>query len=130
VTGVPTAQSALLLTANQQVDIGLACNGLPAAAGSPLRTCGGTITSTLLTLPPASLANNDHNPDRVNPRDIFDIAVGTDNLLRSETPHKIALRFTLTNITNKVALYNFLSTFSGTHFLAPRTSQVSVAYSF
>jgi hypothetical protein len=25
------------------------------------------------------------------------------------------------NLTNKVALYNFLSTFSGTHFLQPRT---------
>jgi hypothetical protein len=25
------------------------------------------------------------------------------------------------NLTNKVALYNFLSTFSGTHFVQPRT---------
>jgi hypothetical protein len=27
----------------------------------------------------------------------------------------------VTNLTNKVALYNFLSTFSGTHFLQPRS---------
>ena len=28
---------------------------------------------------------------------------------------------TAINVTNKVALYNFLSTFSGTHFLTPHT---------
>ena len=42
----------------------------------------------------------------------------------------MTLRVTLTNLTNKVAVYNFLSTFSGTHFLAPRTVQVAVGYSF
>jgi hypothetical protein len=130
VTGVPTAQSALLLTGNQQVDIGLSCNGVAATAVSPLRSCAGTIASTLLTLPAASLANNDHNPDRVNPRNVFDLALGEDNLFRTEGKRKVALRFTLTNLTNKVALYNFLSTFSGTHFLAPRTTQISVTYSF
>jgi hypothetical protein len=31
------------------------------------------------------------------------------------------LRFAVSNLTNKVALYNFHSTFSGTHFVAPRT---------
>jgi hypothetical protein len=29
--------------------------------------------------------------------------------------------FVIDNLTNKVAAYNFLSTFSGTHFLQPRT---------
>ena len=130
VTGVPTAQSALLLTPNQQVDIGLSCNGVDATVATPLRACSGAIASTLLTLPMAAVANNDHNPDRVNPRNIFDIALGTDNLLRTETVRKVVLRFTLTNVTNKVALYNFLSTFSGTHFVAPRTSQLSITYTF
>jgi hypothetical protein len=130
VTGVPTAQSALHLTPNQQVDIGLSCNGVYATVESPLTSCGGTIASTLLTLPPAALANPDHDPDRVKPRNVFDIAMGTDNVFHSETVRKVSLRFTLTNVMNKVALYNFLSTFSGTHFLAPRTSQVSVAYIF
>jgi hypothetical protein len=71
---------------------------------SPIRCdpCSGIIASTLLTLPPASVANNDHNPDRVKPRDIFDLAVGTDNLFRTETVRKVALRFTLSNVTNKV----------------------------
>jgi len=34
------------------------------------------------------------------------------------------------NLTNKVALYNFLSSFSGTHFVAPRTVQGSVSLQF
>jgi hypothetical protein len=29
-----------------------------------------------------------------------------------------------------VTLYNFLSTFSGTHFVAPRTYQVAIGYAF
>jgi hypothetical protein len=66
----------------------------------------------------------------VKARNMFDMAVGTDNLLRSETRNKVSLRLTLTNLTNKVALYNFLSTFSGTHFVAPRTLQASVGYAF
>ena len=36
----------------------------------------------------------------------------------------VPLRFTVLNLTNKEALYNFLSTFSGTHFVTPRNVQV------
>ena len=39
------------LTPNQQVDLGLACNGVPATVAAPLRSCGGLVTSTLITLP-------------------------------------------------------------------------------
>jgi outer membrane receptor protein involved in Fe transport len=58
------------------------------------------------------------------------MAVGTDNLLHSETRKKVSLRFTVNNLTNKVALYNFLSTFSGTHFVEPRNVEASVGYAF
>jgi len=34
------------------------------------------------------------------------------------------------NVGNKIALYNFLSTFSGTHFVAPRTYQCSIGLVF
>jgi hypothetical protein len=130
VTGVPDSDAALQLTAAQQVDIGLACAGVDATFQDPLRTCGsGMVTSTLLTLPQAGTENNDHNPDRVKARNLFDVAVGTDNLFHAER-YKTVVRFTVTNLTNKVALYNFLSTFSGTHFVAPRTYQVSVGYVF
>ena len=130
VTGVPDSTAALRLTAAQQVDIGLACGGVEATFQDPLRTCGGTpVTSTLLTLPQAGAENNDHNPDRVKPRNLFDVAFGTDNLFHAEH-YKTVLRFTVTNLTNQVALYNFLSTFSGTHFVAPRTYQASIGYVF
>lgn len=130
VTGVPDAAAALELTPSQQVDIGLACNGVPATLLTPLRSCNGTATSTLLTLPATGTQNPDHNPDRVDPRNLFDVAFGTDNLIKKLEHGKVGLRFTITNITNKVALYNFLSTFSGTHFVAPRTYQASLGYTF
>jgi hypothetical protein len=40
------------------------------------------------------------------------------------------LRFSVINLTDKVALYNFLSTFSGTHFVAPRTYQLQAGWTF
>lgn len=129
VTGVPDVHAAILLTPNQQVDIGFSCNGLFATLGDPIPTCNGIGKSTLLTLPQTGTENNDHNPDRVQPRNLFDVAVGTDNLFKTESK-KVTLRFTIMNVMDKVALYNFLSTFSGTHFVPPRTYQVSMGYTF
>jgi hypothetical protein len=40
------------------------------------------------------------------------------------------LRFTVINLTNKEALYNFLSTFSGTHFVTPRSENVELGFHF
>jgi hypothetical protein len=130
VTGVPDDVAALALTPAQQVTIGLSCNGVPATIESPITSCGGAMKSALLTLPPAATANNDHNPDRVRARNLLDVAFGTDNLFHSDTRRKVALRATITNLTNEVALYNFLSTFSGTHFVAPRIYQFLLAYHF
>jgi outer membrane receptor protein involved in Fe transport len=42
----------------------------------------------------------------------------------------VSLTLTVINLTNKVALYNFLSTFSGTHFVAPRTYTAQLGYHF
>lgn len=38
--------------------------------------------------------------------------------------------FTVVNVTNKVALYNFLSTFSGTHFVTPRSYTAQLTFTF
>ena len=130
VSGVPDAASALELTPSQQVDIGFACVGVPATLASPIRTCNGMGTSTLLTLPQTGIENDDHNPDRVKPRSLFNVGVGTDNLFHKETGPRWTLRFTVENLANKVTLYNFLSTFSGTHFVAPRTVQATAGYVF
>ena len=43
---------------------------------------------------------------------------------------RVTARFTVLNLTDKVALYNFLSTFSGTHFLAPRTFEAAIGFVF
>jgi hypothetical protein len=142
VSGVPDAGAALGLTPNQQVTIGLACNGVYATAAAPLTNCVnpngsmGMVTSKLLTLPQggyggfASLENDDHNPDRVKPRNVFDVGLGSDNLFHSEKRTHLTGSVSIANLTNKVALYNFLSTFSGTHFLEPRTFEVRIGLVF
>ncbi len=130
VSGVPDATAAMGLTPNQQVTIGLACNGMNATVSNPITSCGGTVTSKLITLPQTGQENDDHNPDRVKPRNLLDVGVGTDNLLHAEGPRRILLSLTVANLTNQVALYNFLSTFSGTHFVEPRSLRASAGFSF
>jgi len=142
VSGVPDAGAALGLTPNQQVSLGLACNGVFATVANPLTDCTnpdgaiGKVTSRLITLPQGgygpfpSQENDDHNPDRVKPRNVFNLGVGTDNLLHHEGPRRFTVSLEIANLTNKVALYNFLSTFSGTHFLQPRTIIAHVGYTF
>jgi Carboxypeptidase regulatory-like domain/TonB-dependent Receptor Plug Domain len=130
VSGVPDVAAATQLTPNQQVTIGFSCNGVLATVQNPVTECNGVGKSALITLPQTGKENDDHNPDRVNPRNLFDVALGTDNLFHAEGRSKVTARFTVTNLTNKVALYNFLSTFSGTHFVPPRTYQASVGYTF
>ena len=56
-------------------------------------------------------------------------ALGTDNLFQREH-FRTTLGFAVTNLTNKDALYNFLSTFSGTHFVQPRAYQTAIGLVF
>ena len=130
VSGVPDVASVLGLTAAQQVAIGFACSGVPATYGNPITTCNGKGTSTLLTLPQTGQENDDHNPDRVKPRSILNVGIGTDNLLHVEGRRRVAASFEVSNLTNVTALYNFLSTFSGTHFVAPRIMMAKVGFTF
>jgi hypothetical protein len=142
VSGVPDAGAALLLSPNQQVSLGLACNGVPATVDNPLTDCVGAggkqgkMTSKLITLPQGgydtfpSDEDNDHNPDRVKPRHLLNLGVGTDNLFHQEGRKRMTASVEITNLTNRVALYNFLSTFSGTHFLQPRTVFGRVGFTF
>jgi hypothetical protein len=118
------------LTPNQQVTIGLACNGTPATVASPITSCSGKVTSTLLTLPQIGHENDDHNPDRVKPRNLFNLAIGTDNLFHTEKKTRWTASLAIDNLSNKAALYNFLSTFSGTHFVEPRniTGKVGLVF--
>jgi hypothetical protein len=142
VSGVPDAGAALALDPNQQVTIGLACNGVLATPSSPLTGCTnpdgsiGRVTSKLVNLPQGGYGvfptqeNDDHDPARVKPRNVFDLGVGTDNLLHREGARRITASLQITNITDVKALYNFLSTFSGTHFLQPRAVIAKIGYTF
>jgi transketolase len=63
------------------------------------------------------------------PQTYRDAAVGDDNLFRADR-YKWSLRLTAINITNKYALYNFLSTFSGTHYVSPRSYSAELGFHF
>jgi hypothetical protein len=126
---VPDLETALGLTAAQQAAIGLFCGDQKATIDDPITTCASGGGATRLSIPAEGTADDDHNPPRVAPRHLFDLGLGTDNLLHSEAM-KWTLRFTIANLTNNAALYNFLSTFSGTHFVGPRTYQAAVGITF
>lgn len=133
VAGIADVAGALGLSAAQQASIGFACNGFAAAYyAPPITSCNGVRTSKLLTLPQTGQEDDDHNPDHVKPRSVFnlDLGLGTDNLLHSEGRQRLVASIHLENITNRITLYNFLSTFSGTHFLQPRSVIVRFGFTF
>jgi hypothetical protein len=119
----------MTLTAAQQAAAGVSCGGVPATASGGFTECASAIAASRLVVPAAGAGDPLNNPSRVVPRHLFDIGLGIDNLLRT-SGKKLRLRFSVINLTNTDALYNFLSTFSGTHFVAPRTCQVQVGWTF
>jgi hypothetical protein len=137
---IPSGQVALVnnltglpLTADQEFQSGLTCNGVPAApspTGPALATCSAAgLGSKFISIPAPGKENDDHNPQRIAPRSLFDASVGEDNLFHGDR-YKWSLRFTVINLTNKTALYNFFSTFSGTHFVSPRSESVELGFHF
>ena len=121
------------LTPDQQFQAGLSCGGVFATPTTPINSSGlcaaSQYSSSLIKIPAAGTENDDHNPPRIAPRNLFDLAVGHDNLFNGDK-RKWSLRFTVINLTNKEALYNFLSTFSGTHYVTPRTMTAELAFHF
>src|SRR5262249_53171011 len=103
----------LTLTPAQQAAAGVSCGGVAATVAGGFTTCApNSIMASRLVVPAAGTGDPLNNPSRVAPRDLIDLGVGIDNLLRADK-NKLRLRFSVINLTNKVALYNFLSTFSG-----------------
>lgn len=129
---VPDFETALTLTPDQQAAIGLHCGSTFATPTMGISACDPSMLSaTLVVVPPAGTEDDATNPGRVAPRHLFDLGLGVDNLLRSdEGGRRLSLRVTIVNLANKRALYNFLSTFSGTHFVAPRSVALQVGYHF
>jgi len=119
------------LTADQEFQAGFTCNGVGATPFQPLPSAclASQFGSSLIKVPAPGKENDDHNPQRIQPRNLFDISVGHDNLFRGDK-YKVSMQLTAINITNNYALYNFLSTFSGTHYVTPRTLTVQVGFHF
>ena len=82
-----------------------------------------------MTIPAPGTGSNDKNPQRIQPRNLFDASIGNDNLFKGDK-YKWSLQLTGVNMTNKYALYNFLSTFSGTHYVTPRALTASLGFHF
>ena len=109
---------------------GLFCGNVFPTLGAPLSSCPGNLYgSKLVKIPSPGTEDDDKNPPRIRPRHLFDIAIGHDNLFNGDR-YKWSLRFTVINLTDKTALYNFLSTFSGTHYVTPRTETVELGFHF
>jgi hypothetical protein len=129
----------LPLTADEEYQAGLSCNGDPATPthligtqvpGTSYYECQASqLTSKLIDIPALNKGNNDHDPPRIMHRSLFDVSLGKSNLFHTDK-YKTDLDVTAINITNKFALYNFLSTFSGTHYVTPRSLTAKITVNF
>ena len=121
------------LTPDQQFQGGLYCGSVHATPTTPISPTGlcpaNMYGSTLISIPAAGTEDDDHNPPRIAPRNLFDVGVGHDNLFQGDK-YKWSARLTVINVTNKEALYNFLSTFSGTHYVTPRAVTATIGFHF
>ena len=118
------------LTADQQIQAGLFCGSVFPTLASPLTSCAPSqFGSNRVSIPAPGTENDDHNPPRIAPRSLFDLAVGHDNLFHGDR-YKWSLQGSVINLTNKTALYNFLSTFTGTHFVTPRSYSAELGFHF
>jgi len=125
------------LTADQEFEAGFFCGSQHATPTTLIGTnFNGTYAcpasqfgSNLIKVPAPNTENDDHNPPRIAPRNLFDVSVGDDNLFKGDH-YKWSLTLTAINVTNKYALYNFLSTFSGTHYVTPRALTAQLGFHF
>ncbi len=118
------------LTPDQQFEAGLTCDGVAATPTSGFTSCDAAgYSSKLVQIPAPGTENDDHNPPRIAPRNLFDLSLGKNNLFHMEH-FKTDFDLTAINVTNKYALYNFLSTFSGTHYVTPRALSAKITLNF
>jgi len=119
------------LSADQEFQAGFTCNGVRATPTTPLPSVcpASQFSSSLIKVPASGTENDDHNPPRIASRSLYDFSVGHDNLFHGER-YKWSARLTAVNITNNYVLYNFLSTFSGTHYVTPRSFSAELGFHF
>src|SRR5262252_7565752 len=119
------------MTADQEFEAGLFCGNARASLTTPLPSVcpASQFGSTLINVPAPGTQNNDKNPARIAPRYLFDVSIGHDNLFHGDR-YKVSVQLTAVNLTNEYALYNFLSTFSGTHYVSPRSLSAELGLHF
>jgi hypothetical protein len=134
--GSDTVVDASVISPNQQFQAGLFCGPVHATPTTPISSSLGAnlcpasqYGSKFITIPAPGTEDDDHNPPRIAPRHLFDVSLGDDNLFRGDR-YKWSLQLTAVNITSKVALYNFLSTFTGTHYVTPRSYTAELGFHF
>ncbi len=125
------------LSADQQFQAGLVCtDGGVADKATPsnqLQACTvAGLKTKLLSIPGLNKEDADKDPNRIAPRNVFDMALGDDDVVHfgEQAHYRIGARVTAINVANKYALYNFLSTFSGTHYLTPRAVTGEISLNF
>jgi len=123
--------SGLPLTADQEFQAGFTCASMHATPTVllPSPCLASQFGSTLINVPAPGTENDDHNPQRIKPRSLFDIAFGVDNLFKGDR-YQWSAQVNVINIANNDVLYNFLSTFSGTHYVTPRTVTGQLTFHF
>ncbi len=126
-----TDASGIPFTADQEFQAGFTCNGVHATPTTPLPfICPASqFGSTLTQVPSPGTQNDDHNPPRIASRNLFDLAIGDDNVFKTDR-YRWSAQVTFINLTNNYALYNFLSTFSGTHYVSPRAVTGQIGFHF
>jgi hypothetical protein len=119
------------LTADQEFQAGFVCDGQRATPtrSLPFTCLASQFGSSLISVPAPGTENDDKHPPRIAHRSLFDMSVGDDDLLHGDK-YKWSLTLTAINLTNKYALYNFLSTFSGTHYVTPRSLTAELGFHF
>ncbi|MGA9669887.1 MAG: TonB-dependent receptor [Terracidiphilus sp.] len=118
------------LTPDEEFQAGITCDGVAATPYSGFAACDNAgYKSNLVKIPAPGTEDDDRNPPRIAPRNLFDASIGKNNIFHKEH-YKVDLDLTAINVTNKYALYNFLSTFSGTHYVTPRAMTAKITLNF
>jgi Carboxypeptidase regulatory-like domain/TonB-dependent Receptor Plug Domain len=119
------------LSADQEFQAGFTCAGMRATPTQALPSVclASQFGSSLIKVPAPGTENDEHNPQRIQARNLFDLSIGDDNLFRADK-YKWSAQFTVINLGNSYSLYNFLSTFSGTHYVTPRSYTAQMGFHF
>src|SRR5215813_3676437 len=130
VVSVPDYPTALTLSGDQQQQMGLYCGSVLATVQVPIRSCSSPKQGArLIRIAAPGTYHPDKNPSRIKARNLFDVTLGSDTVWKRDR-YSLGGKLTVVNLLDEVALYNFLSSFSGTHFVTPRTVQAEITLHF